>query len=132
LYHGEIIDWLDRVLTAHPLPADAQTSQVRVWANAINTSTTLLMTSGRAIVIERLETAQALYESLGPAGRSGLITLYFWWGTFYFYVRHDREEFKELFENSYQIAEEQGDLFGMAEALPWINWAEDISNRLKG
>jgi non-specific serine/threonine protein kinase len=109
-YRGEIAQWLDRVLPAHPLPDGASRAQIKIWANAFTAQAFLHFFLGKnqAKVLGAYGIGQALYESLGQEGKSGLVFLYQTWGANLMFILPDPIPAQEMMRKSLRIAEKLG------------------------
>jgi tetratricopeptide (TPR) repeat protein len=132
-YRDEIAGWLERVLAEFPLPENASREQRRLWADAVSVQQFLsyFVRLDHANVTKMLDKARAVYESLGREGRAGLVFLYGNWGAYERFITYDLSRAQELTRRSLAIAEELGDLFSIAETLPWANRTDDLSENIR-
>jgi predicted ATPase/transcriptional regulator with XRE-family HTH domain len=130
---GEIADWLDHTLTANPLGEEAQPQQVLVYAKALSFLASDFSISGKIgkKVVEFFEMSLCLYEKVDPVDRGGLVFLYHFWALNTLMSGGDHAQSQANYRKALSIAEELGDRFGIAECLPWIDWTDDLSEKIK-
>ena len=132
-FTGEMADWLERSLAANPLGEEASPQQMLVWAKAMAFQASLYSVMGIAgkDKIGLYEESLRLYEKLGPIGRGELVFLYCYWAVYINISIDDHARSQAYYRKALSIAEESSDRFGIAECLPWVDWTDDLSERIQ-